>query len=256
MWCNCKKPAKPYPTTPSISGPSVDNVDVSTSSTTVNFTYTPANATLDISFSSTNSNIAYADNLEYSGWQWHFTIYGWSGYGNATVTYINNDNPSETYNISATRTQPEPFNPTNSIYVTKDTPWEAVQTKSKKSKKTLATAVGETYQAKMFAVNSSSTNYVLMEWVYWWDAQITAWVWDTYNDYTANLFNDQDVLNKIAREIEDYDNKHVLWDNIAKFSNGTWSRMESYFNNIYSPEVAQAIQWYIVDLWLHILILR
>ena len=67
MWCNCKKPAKPYPTTSSISGPSVDNVDVSTSSTTVNFTYTPANATLSVSFSSTNGNIAYADNLEYSG---------------------------------------------------------------------------------------------------------------------------------------------------------------------------------------------
>ena len=248
MWCNCKKPAKPYPSTPSISGPSVDSVDVSTSSTAVNFTYTPANATLDISFSSTDGNIAYADNLEYSGWQWHFTIYGWSGYGNATVTYINNDNPSETYNISATRTQPEPFSPTNSIYITKDTPWEAVQTKAKKSrKKTLATAVGEEYQAKMFAVDSSSTNYVLMKWIYWWDAYIDGYYWSANNEYTTNLFNDQAVLNKIAREIEDYDNKQVLWDNIAKFSGGTWYRMESYFNNVYSPEVAQAIQWYIVE---------
>ncbi|MBO7716545.1 MAG: hypothetical protein J6S85_23470 [Methanobrevibacter sp.] len=65
MWCNCKKPAKPYPTTPSISAPSESEITLNTESHWIYFGYTPTDATLNVTIESNNPNIAYPSDFSY-----------------------------------------------------------------------------------------------------------------------------------------------------------------------------------------------
>lgn len=65
MWCNCKKPAKPYPTTPSISAPSESEITLSTESHWIYFSYTPTDATLSVTIESSDTNVAYPSDFSY-----------------------------------------------------------------------------------------------------------------------------------------------------------------------------------------------
>lgn len=240
MWCNCKKPAKPYPSTPSISAPDVDSLDLNLNTQDdVTFTYTPADVQINVSISSSDLNVAQTYPLVFGDWNARFTVV-WAWVWDATITITNNDNPEQTYTVSVTVTDvTPPYYTNNSILVNVETPWEATPTRKTRGKAKVE-ATGDIYRAKVFAADWDSPDYVWLTWGEW-DTPAVSYLGDADNEYCRALFASVDVTNSIARSVEDIHNAWLLENGVAKFEDESWSALQTFFADPLTEESVEAV---------------
>ena len=240
MWCNCKKPAKPYPSTPSISAPDVDSLDLNLNTQDdVTFTYTPADVQINVSISSSDLNVAQTYPLVFGDWNARFTVV-WVWVWDTTITITNNDNPEQTYTVSVTVTDvTPPYYTNNSILVNVETPWEATPTRKTRGKAKVE-VTGDIYRAKVFAADWDSPDYVWLTWGEW-DTPAVSYLGDADNEYCRALFASVDVTNSIARSVEDIHNAWLLENGVAKFENESWSALQTFFANPLTEESVEIV---------------
>ena len=238
MWCKCKKPARPYPPTPTIydiSLPSTDSVDVVVWMwSIVAFEYSPTEGTPNVTLTIADPSVAHVSEITYTDWLASFTITWDSEWWQTTVTLTNNDDTSQTYDISVTVSAQAVFEPNNKILVDVETPWETRNVKTK------ARWVGDSYTAKVFAVDAQSTDYVQLEWVQANTPTIT-FVWLADNEHCRAMFV-ADTANSIARLIEEFYDEGTLTDGFVKFNNTAYWSIEAFFNAPVTQESTAAIQ--------------
>lgn len=233
MWCNCKKPAKPFPPVP-VESVGIVWWDASWTQTfqaqdnpyyaSFSIEVLPANATNKM-ITITSSNTRVINWAVYDSTAVTFTI-EWEWDAEVTITSQDNPEVSTTYSVTVTP-PPEPFSPNNSMLV-QPTRWNAI--------------------IKFFAVDNESTDYVqarlgannkLTYVTYYWACE-----WDANCE---GMFNNEDIKTELWAKIWGYiDENGIPADWKLYFTDEMYATIEDYFawEASISDVVTEIEQWW------------
>lgn len=216
MWCNCKKPAKPFPPIP-VESVGIVWWDASWTQTfqaqdnpyyaSFSIEVLPVNATNKM-ITITSSNTRVINWAVYDSTAVTFTI-EWEWDAEVTITSQANPEVSTTYSVTVTPPEP-PFSPTNSILV----------------EPTRGNAI-----LKFFATDGESVDYVqarlgannkLTYVTYYWKCE--------WNTYCEDIFNNEDVKTELWAKIGEYIDTYGIpasW--VLEFAPDMWTAIEGFF---------------------------
>lgn len=216
MWCNCKKPAKPFPPVP-VESVGIVWWDASWTQTfqaqdnpyyaSFSIEVLPTDATNKM-ITITSSNTRVINWAVYDSTAVTFTI-EWEWDAEVTITSQDNPEVSTTYSVTVTPPVP-PFSPTNSILV----------------EPTRGNAI-----LKFFATDGESVDYVqarlgtnnkLTYVTYYWACE--------WNTYCEDIFNNEDVKTELWAKIGWYIDTYGIpasW--VLEFAPDMWAVIEGFF---------------------------
>ena len=216
MWCNCKKPAKPFPPVP-VESVGIVWWDASWTQTfqaqdnpyyaSFSIEVLPTDATNKM-ITITSSNTRVINWAVYDSTAVTFTI-EWEWDAEVTITSQDNPEISTTYSVTVTPPTP-PFSPTNSILV----------------EPTRGNAI-----LKFFATDGESVDYVQAR--LWANNKLTyvTYYWTCeWNEYCEEIFNNEDVKTELWAKIGWYIDTYGIpasW--VLEFAPDMWTAIEGFF---------------------------